>query len=435
MTTYARQRVDDHAGATLGRRIAYHRLRCGYSQRDLAALVNRSESWVSQVERGVRRIDRMSVLRVVADAVRAPLDELVTDTPLTGAVAERPDTADGLRLLLAAGVTPWSTADSAAREGDELLPARVGEAADLARRARYEVLPGVMAPLLFDLERAARAASAGRRTALHALAARAYLIAADALCRLGDTTSAWLAADRAARAAERSGDRSQVAVCAAALVRVLSVSGRHVQAEHTAGAAIRALLSALPALPAAPVVDVARAHTADPEVQAVAALLWLETAMASARRHDRDQARRALDRAGVALDRVRRDRMDDFPDGPVRISRVDLALTEVSAAVELGEAATALRQSVPLSALHLPADRAVQLKLDIARAHLQRGDTAGVVRATLEAELLAPGYVRQHHWVRPALRNLARAAAAPSPALLHLAARCGLDARVRGGRP
>jgi transcriptional regulator with XRE-family HTH domain len=44
-----------------GERIAYHRKRLGLSQVEFAGLIGRSESWVSQVERGVRaRMSRPS---------------------------------------------------------------------------------------------------------------------------------------------------------------------------------------------------------------------------------------------------------------------------------------------------------------------------------------------------------------------------------------
>ncbi|WP_226360750.1 helix-turn-helix transcriptional regulator [Pseudonocardia sp. ICBG1142] len=60
-----------------GRKIAFLRKKLGYSQAEFAQKVGRSETWVSQVERGVRRIDRMSVLERVADA----LDTEVGVTP------------------------------------------------------------------------------------------------------------------------------------------------------------------------------------------------------------------------------------------------------------------------------------------------------------------------------------------------------------------
>ncbi|HEY3685761.1 MAG TPA: helix-turn-helix transcriptional regulator [Streptosporangiaceae bacterium] len=46
----------------VGRRIAENRRRRGLSQSVLAGLIGRSESWLSQVERGKRRIDAHSVL-------------------------------------------------------------------------------------------------------------------------------------------------------------------------------------------------------------------------------------------------------------------------------------------------------------------------------------------------------------------------------------
>src|SRR5258708_34516147 len=60
----------------VGERIAYHRKRLGLSQVEFAGLVSRSESWVSQVERGVRPVDRMSVLQKVADVLSVPVAEL-----------------------------------------------------------------------------------------------------------------------------------------------------------------------------------------------------------------------------------------------------------------------------------------------------------------------------------------------------------------------
>lgn len=50
------------ADDSTGKRIATYRRRRGLSQAALAGLVGRSESWISQVERGIRSVDRMSVL-------------------------------------------------------------------------------------------------------------------------------------------------------------------------------------------------------------------------------------------------------------------------------------------------------------------------------------------------------------------------------------
>src|SRR5262245_59201423 len=63
------------AGA-IGERIAAYRRRRGLSQTALAGLVGRSESWLSQVERGVRSVDRLSVLLDMARVLRVEVEAL-----------------------------------------------------------------------------------------------------------------------------------------------------------------------------------------------------------------------------------------------------------------------------------------------------------------------------------------------------------------------
>ena len=54
----------------VGERIAIYRRRRGLSQAVLAGLIGRSVSWLSQVERGTRAVDRMSV-HIDAHTVKA----------------------------------------------------------------------------------------------------------------------------------------------------------------------------------------------------------------------------------------------------------------------------------------------------------------------------------------------------------------------------
>jgi len=64
----------------IGRRVAYLRHARGFSQTELAGLVGRSKSWMEKVERGVRQLDRVSVIRELATALRvAPQDILCGD--------------------------------------------------------------------------------------------------------------------------------------------------------------------------------------------------------------------------------------------------------------------------------------------------------------------------------------------------------------------
>ena len=61
-----------------GQRIARARRRRGLSQAVLAGLVGRSESWLSQVERGKHGIDSHSVLTRLAEVLRVDIEELTS---------------------------------------------------------------------------------------------------------------------------------------------------------------------------------------------------------------------------------------------------------------------------------------------------------------------------------------------------------------------
>jgi transcriptional regulator with XRE-family HTH domain len=58
-----------------GQRIARARRRRGLSQAALAGLVGRSESWLSQVERGKRGVDSHAVLTRLASILRIDITE------------------------------------------------------------------------------------------------------------------------------------------------------------------------------------------------------------------------------------------------------------------------------------------------------------------------------------------------------------------------
>ena len=58
-------------------RIAAYRRRRGLSQAALAGLVGRNESWLSQVERGVRSVDRLSVLLDLSRVLHVDVQSLI----------------------------------------------------------------------------------------------------------------------------------------------------------------------------------------------------------------------------------------------------------------------------------------------------------------------------------------------------------------------
>jgi transcriptional regulator with XRE-family HTH domain len=62
---------------SVGQRIAAYRRRRGLSQAALAGLVGRSESWLSQVERGIHSVDKLSVLLDLARVLRVEPEALI----------------------------------------------------------------------------------------------------------------------------------------------------------------------------------------------------------------------------------------------------------------------------------------------------------------------------------------------------------------------
>jgi transcriptional regulator with XRE-family HTH domain len=131
------------------------------SQPELARLLGRSVAWVSQVERGVRKVDRMSVLQTVATALNVPLAELAAEAPVVAAVTEEPPGAGGLRLVLSGAYALRAMLDGRRPPAISTLRARTRKAWNLAHAGQYTELAGLLRDLVPDLETAARALRAG----------------------------------------------------------------------------------------------------------------------------------------------------------------------------------------------------------------------------------------------------------------------------------
>src|SRR5437868_4027943 len=132
----------------LGARIAAYRRRRGLSQAALAGLVGRSESWLSQVERGVRSVDRLSVLLDLARVLHVNVEAL-TGRPWRYA-PNGSELVDGL-VEVRRALTSYSALLGQAPAGWAELPelrARVAETHRLYQAARYDdvirMLPSVL---------------------------------------------------------------------------------------------------------------------------------------------------------------------------------------------------------------------------------------------------------------------------------------------------
>jgi transcriptional regulator with XRE-family HTH domain len=397
----------DASAVALGRKVAFHRARRGLSQRDFGALVNRSETWVSQVERGERRIDRMTVLRQVAEALGVPLTELAADTPIVAAASSRPAPASALRMLLSSSLTlSLAVAPPATAEPVDLLRDKADRAWQLAHASDYTALIPLLTELLPQLEAASRSARGSGARPVARVVARAYHAAAAALVKLNEHAAAWVAADRAIAAAERAGDRLLMAEGMFRLISVFQAGRQYDQAEHAALTAIEAL---------------------EPLTQAgnVAAVslqgaLRLQLAVLAARQNRAPDALRHLDLAKADARIVGPGRNDYHTEfGPTNV-----VLHEVAVAVELGDAGTALRLAATADAGQLSPERRGRLLLDMARAHMQQRNQEGAIVALLDAERITPEQVRSHWITRTVLQDLERGTRLTDPRVRGLLDRC-----------
>ncbi|MBG6104309.1 transcriptional regulator with XRE-family HTH domain [Micromonospora vinacea] len=149
----------------------------------LADRLRRSKSWVDKVERGVRALDRYSVIQELAHVLRVDPEVLLGQQRPTPAGPL--DGVDDIRAALACYDT-----SQAPQETDELRR-QVGYAWLSYQHAHYGQLVRVL-PGLLDAAQGARSPE---------LLVQAYRITSSLLVKLGEADLGWLAADRAMSAA------------------------------------------------------------------------------------------------------------------------------------------------------------------------------------------------------------------------------------------
>jgi transcriptional regulator with XRE-family HTH domain len=198
---------------TTGQRIARARRRRGLSQAVLAGLVGRSESWLSQVERGKRSIDSHAVLTRLAGVLRIEVEEITGPPGNSKGDSRTYEPAKPIEQAM----MRYDMAGVGADADAEHLEAMARTAYRDYQATRYDsatrLLPGLI-----------RSAEASGATIPDAWKLRAlvYDVAAALLNRVGEPFLAWMAADRAMSAAQQTGE----AVLAAAAARGSSGSSR-----------------------------------------------------------------------------------------------------------------------------------------------------------------------------------------------------------------
>lgn len=413
------------AESTLGARVAELRRRRGLSQKELGAAIRRSESWVSQVERDVLPVERLSVLQRLADvlgvAVRDLRPEAAEPVAADRGDGHRPGSAvfEQLRLLLTGHPaldqlfgddTDRNLETSTAMEKLPELQQRVDLAWQLAHESRLVEVGGSLLELIPDLEHAARANTPRRAEVLTQLS-RAYQVAATAFTRQEEVDAAWVAADRALSAAEESGDALSVVAGTYRMAQAFLRLQRLEQAEQAARVSVAALAAQ------------AAAEHPQPEVLSLYGSLQLMLAVIAATDGNRTAARTGLAAARSAADRLGEGRNDfDTEFGPTGV-----AVHAVAVAVELGDAGEALDIARTVDASILSPERQARFLVDVARAHAQRRQASEALEALLDAERLTPELVHTDHRAREVVRDLLQfAGRRPADELRELAGRAAV---------
>jgi transcriptional regulator with XRE-family HTH domain len=392
----------------LGRRVALHRSRRGLSQKELGARISRSESWVSQVERGARRIDRMSVLETLAEALEVPLAELAPEENVVAASTGKPRAASSLSLALSSSDALQAVLSDKAPIDVDSLGERAEQAWDYAHGSEYENLSDLLGTLIPELEYAVRKATGADRQRVCIAKAKAYHAAAGVLSKLGEMGAAWVAVDRSIAAAEEADDPLLMAAGAFRLAIVFQNGRRHDLATQVAKTAVNALGRLIDA--------------GEPEAVALRGALYLQLAVAASRTNKADEAYDYLAKAQEAAAFLGVDRNDYNTEfGPTNV-----LLHEVHVAVELGDAGRALRVADKADPAHLSPERQSRLLIDVARAHAQRRQAGALASALRQAFEVAPEQVSTHQVVQELLSDALRSDYGNTPELRELAQEIGI---------
>jgi transcriptional regulator with XRE-family HTH domain len=404
----------------IGRRVAYWRGRRKMSQQVFADRLGKSKSWVDKVERGVRRLDKFSIVYEIADVLQVDIQPLLGMEP-----ERRPDGMSGVDQVevaeIRAALERYDQISAFFSAPPEAPPLdQMGKAVSHAWQTYQHAKCGELARALPKLLRDAQAADTAYTgtddspAAAHLLA-QVYQLASSTLRKLGEHDLAWLAADRSIAAAQRSGDPLLAGV-----------------ATYRVALSLLALDRPRPALEVN--VNIANrlapggAEPATPERLSVFGMLLLQAAIAAARIGDTASMRdlfAGADEAARALGSDQNHYWTSF--GPTNVQ-----LHRAAAAVELGEGRLAVETHERMDRSgfgSLLPERRAHHYLDIARGYAQAGDVEGAAEMLLEGDRLAPSDIRCRPSTRAVLTDvLRRSRGAPPAPIAELAVNMGVEA-------
>lgn len=391
---------------SVGDRIAIYRKRRGMSQAQLAGLVGRSESWLSQVERGVRSVDKLSVLIDMARLLEIDVETLAGRpwkyAPNGGAHIASVDAIKtaltGYHHLLGTQSPVWPLAQ---------LRAAVVEAHQTYQAAEYDKAGRLIPELITVVD-----AYDDTSPEVQAVRSSAYIVAAKLLRKVGEIDLAWITADRAATAALAANSPAARAHATYQVVGALLRSQRSDEAERIAVTAAEDLMPL--------------AKPEEPELVSVTGSLWLLSTIIAARRVERGTVAERLSRA----DRLAEMLPGDGNFAWTGFGPTNVAIHRTTAAAEMGDPYDVLRHASLVDTNAMPEglkSRRAQLHFDLAWAQVQRRHDPEAVLHLLEIEHTAPESLRYNVLLHEMMRELLkRERRNRTPALRQIAMRAGV---------
>ncbi|MGX7675774.1 helix-turn-helix domain-containing protein [Plantactinospora sp. DSM 117369] len=397
---------------TIGERVAWYRRRRGLSQEVLAGLVGRTADWLGKIENNRIELDRLSVIKSLADVLDISLGDLLAEPSLLDWTTDSgTDTVPALRAALMnyRAISPFGHAS----DGQELpsvvdLKQDVGALWSAYQESRFGYVTGRLPDLLHRAQAAADGLDGDDQDQARRLLGLTYQLAATQLTKLGETDLAWIAADRGLAAVRPTGDPVVTGSLLRSVGHALHSTGRYREAVRLTEDAAAYLEGHL------------RQPTPAPALLSVYGTLFLSGAMAAARANDPGTTRTFLATADETATRLGTDGNHLWTAfGPTNV-----AIHRVATAAELGDVQVAVDLGPRVDTTGLPMERRVRHALEVARAYNSWNRADEAQAALLDAEQMAPEQVRHHFLSRQlALTWIRRQRGKPSVELVGLARR------------
>ncbi|GAA2587727.1 helix-turn-helix transcriptional regulator [Dactylosporangium fulvum] len=395
---------------TIGERVAWYRRRRGMSQEVLAGLVGRTVDWLSKVENNRIDLDRLSVIKSLADMLDVALADLVAEPSLMEWTSDSGmRTVPALRAALMdyRNVTPFGASISAVEPPTvPVLQHELSTLWDAYQSARFGYVTGRLPSLIAHAEAAVSTFTGDDLDAARRVLGLAYQLAAVQLTKIGEADLAWIAADRGLGAARAAGDIVLTGTLLRSVTHALQATGRYREAVQLTNDAANYLEPNL--------------SDPSPEMLSVYGTLFLAGSIAAARANDAITTRTFLQAADEAATRLGKDANHLWTAfGPTNV-----AIHRVATAAELGDVQVAVDLGPQVDTSGMPMERRVRHALEVARAYSAWNRADEALDTLLEAERMAPEQVRYHVLSRQLVLTWVRQQRTkPSTALVELARR------------